>query len=1439
MLRVYECKEGIVKQDTSKVKPTATENKFKPAEDDVFVFPTSFTQQRLWLLEQLRGEGSIYNYSRALHLKGPFNVDALEQALAEIGQRHEILRTTFPLVDGSPVQAISPRLTLPLSVVDWQQMPETEQLAAVERLAKEERERPFDLARGPLVRVTLVKLCRNSHVLLVTIHHIISDGWSLGIFLREVSAFYEAFSRGNPARLPQLPIQYADFADWQRQWLTGEVLEAQLSYWKQQLAGAPPLLELPLDRPRPPVMSFRGARHSLVLPPTRVSSLKELGRREGVTLFTTLLVALKILLFKWTGQTDMVVGTVVAGRNRAEIEPLIGCFMNFLPLRSRLEGRQRGQQLLKQVGNTVLEAYAHQDCPFEKVVEALNPDRQLSPNPLYNVGLLLQNFPRPAFFHDTIEVRELPLARESSLLDLRFEVYESLEKILIDCEYSTDLFEPDTIKFLLDGYGQILETLVEFPETTLSHFKLPAKLESQAQAAKVRWHQPTIAVAATFTVEPLRESLSFWLQTLELPWQIEFAPYNQVFQQLLDPGSKLSQNQDGINLVLVRFEDWQRDRDVREAEGDIGELMAQNVRELVLALGSATQRTTSPYVVCLGPPSPTVIEAGRAELFSQMEGQVAGELANLSGIYLITSSDLLATYPVPNYYEPYGDELGHIPYTSLFFTALGTAIARRIHAIRRSPYKAIALDCDQTLWQGVCGEDGAEDLDIAAPYQALQRFMLSQQEAGKVICLCSKNNEQDVWAVFDGREDMILKRHHLVSWRLNWRSKSENLKSLAEELQLGLDSFIFIDDNPVECAQVRANCPEVLTIQLPQQPNRIPQFLEHIWAFDYLKVTQEDRSRTAMYRQNIQRERWCQESLTFKDFLAGLKLEVEISPLEPHQLARVAQLTQRTNQFNFTTIRRREAEIQNLCQSGQLECLVVGVKDRFGDYGLVGVLLFESGPEALRVDTFLLSCRVLGRGVEHRMLARLGAIARQRGFSRVDIPYLPTRKNQPALDFLEGLAPGERGQDGQGLLFQFSAESMAELTFEPAEDRETGGSQFRKPTAVPTPSTSTSLKANLYERIATELAEPEQVLKAVESQKLRQRPELQEGFVPPRDTLELQLAQIWTDIIGLELVGVRDNFFNLGGNSLLAVRLMAQIQQQFGKKIPLSVLFQSPTVERLASLLRQQIDSQSSPVLVAIQVHGSEPPLFCVHPAGGNVLCYFDLAHYLPDRPFYGLQSLGLDEGREPHGEVEEMAAYYLKAIQVIQPQEPYFLAGWSFGGLVAFEMAQQLHEQGQSVAFLGLIDTLVPALLSGEQKDDAAILVTLLAEDLPLKMEHLRQLQPDEQLIYVMEQARERNLISPDFGLAQARRLLRIYKINSKAYHQYNPRPYAGQVTLFPATESSDSNQVVQETAMGWSALALAGVKTYQIPGNHQTMIRQPYVKVLAEKLSACLHQM
>ncbi|HEY0169964.1 MAG TPA: condensation domain-containing protein, partial [Pyrinomonadaceae bacterium] len=354
----------------------------------------SFAQQRLWFIDQLEPGRPIYNIPLPLRLNGPLRIEALRHCLNEIVRRHDALRTTFAVgADLEPVQSVAPSLELPLRVEDLGGLPGPEREAEAVRLATCEAQRPFDLERGPLLRARLLRLGAEEHVLLFTMHHIVSDGWSMGVLVKEVAQLYAAFAEGRESPLPPLAVQYADFAEWQREWLRGGVLEGQLAYWKAKLGGELPVMELPTDRPRPPVPSFRGGFESFKLSKEVTEGLKGLSHRAGGTLFMTLLAAYKLLLYRHTGQEDILIGSPVANRNRVETEDLIGFFVNTLMLRTSLAGDPTFTGLLGRVRKTAVEAYAHQDLPFEKIVEELHPQRDLSRNPLFQVLLALQNAP--------------------------------------------------------------------------------------------------------------------------------------------------------------------------------------------------------------------------------------------------------------------------------------------------------------------------------------------------------------------------------------------------------------------------------------------------------------------------------------------------------------------------------------------------------------------------------------------------------------------------------------------------------------------------------------------------------------------------------------------------------------------------------------------------------------------------------------------------------------------------------------------------------------------------------------------------------------------------------------------------------------------------------------------------------------------------------------
>jgi FkbH-like protein len=465
--------------------------------------------------------------------------------------------------------------------------------------------------------------------------------------------------------------------------------------------------------------------------------------------------------------------------------------------------------------------------------------------------------------------------------------------------------------------------------------------------------------------------------------------------------------------------------------------------------------------------------------------------------------------------------------------------------------------------------------------------MVAQHDAGKLLCLCSKNNEADIMAVFDGRPEMVLKPKHIIARRINWRPKSENLKSLADELQLGLDTFIFLDNNPLDCAEVRANCPQVLTLQLPQESEFIPRFLQHIWAFDRRTRTQEDSQRTLFYKQNLERQHYMDQALSLSDFLESLELNIQIVEMLPSHLPRVAQLTQRTNQFNVNKISRTENEIQSLIDREQYRCLTVTVSDRFGEYGLVGLILFKEDKDTIVVDTFLLSCRVLGRGVEHRMLARLGEIAQVTKRHYVDVLYQRRERNQPALDFLNDVGAQFRKVLDEGcLLFRFPADQIVKLTYQSRMVADKN-SQFQGVNINPSSAINTDqsawLKSDLQNRIATSLYDSKEILQIIRTRK-RNLPVTGVNFVAPRTPTEKILSEIWCNLLGLEKVGVYDDFFEVGGHSLLATQMLSRIWENFQVEIPVQALFTAgfAIADLAQSIERYQIERADVADILAV-----------------------------------------------------------------------------------------------------------------------------------------------------------------------------------------------------------------------------------------------------------------
>ncbi|MEO1433570.1 MAG: condensation domain-containing protein, partial [Cyanobacteria bacterium J06633_8] len=465
--------------------------------------PLSWAQERLWFLDQLEGSSSTYNMPGAISINGKLDINAFQSALSEIVRRHEVLRTSFQNVNGKPIQVIHPEATLNITVVDLQQYSKSERDALLEKQAQIEADTPFNLEIAPLIRCSLLQLDANEYVLFITMHHIISDDWSMGVFVEELSSLYQAFCGGEPSPLAELPIQYGDFAIWQKQWLSGEVLQTQLDYWVSQLAGAPELLQLPTDYPRPSIQNYQGTAKNWTLNTDLTQKLQNLSQKSGTTLFMTLLAGFTTLLHRYTNQADILIGSSIANRNRSEIEPLIGFFINNLVLRTIFEDNPTFDNLLQQVKENTLKAYDHQDVPFEQIVEAIQPQRSLAYSPLFQVMFDLQNSPGGTVELPDLTFSEFSQERAISQFDLTVSVTEVEGRLECEWEYNTDLFDGSTIERMATHFQNLLHGIVENPQQKVS--ELPLLWESERHQLLTEWNDTTTEYPTDKCVEKLFE----------------------------------------------------------------------------------------------------------------------------------------------------------------------------------------------------------------------------------------------------------------------------------------------------------------------------------------------------------------------------------------------------------------------------------------------------------------------------------------------------------------------------------------------------------------------------------------------------------------------------------------------------------------------------------------------------------------------------------------------------------------------------------------------------------------------------------------------------------------------------------------------------------------------------------------------------------------------
>jgi amino acid adenylation domain-containing protein len=1321
--------------------------------------PLSFAQQRLWFIDQLEPGNSAYNFPAAVRLKGPLNVVALEQSVNEVVKRHEALRTTFATVDGRPVQVIAPTLTVRPPVVNLQDLLASEQEAEVRRLVIEEAQRPFNLARGPLLRITLLRLAEEEHVGLLTMHHIVSDGWSTGILIRELALLYEAFSCGRSSPLPELPIQYADFAHWQREWLQGEVLETQLGYWKRQLLDAP-LLELPTDHPRPAVQTFRGSHQSLLLPNTVGEGLKALSRQQGVTLFMTLLAAFKILLHRYSSQDDLIVGTPIANRNRLEIEGLIGFFVNSLVVRTDLSGNPTFRELLQRVREVCLGAYAHQDLPFERLVDELHLERNLARNPLFQVMFVLQNASMQTIALPALTLSPVEVDNGTAHFDLTLHIADTEQGLITTLSYSTDLFEADTITRMLGHFRTLLEQVVVSPESRVSD--LPILSGAERQQLLVEWNDITTDHEANECIHQLFEG------------QVERTP----------------------DAIAVVFEDEQLTYSELNRR-------ANRIAHHLRALGV---RPEVPVGICLEPSSEMVV------------GLLG--ILKAGGVYL----PLDPAYPKERL-------------TFMLETAQAPLVLTQERLLAGLPEYDVMIVCMDSDWEAIARES-QENLENPA-----------RPENPAYIIYTSGST---------GQPKGVLVSHDSISSHCRDVQRYYELDSNDRVLQFASLSFDLSLEQILPTLVVGARL-----VMMGRDVWHTAEFHTKISALGLTVL-----NLPTGYWQELARE-WASapelaSSIQPRLFVVGGDV----------MLPDVLELWQRTpvssvrllNAYGPTeaTITATAFEVTPwCCQTASLHRIPIGrplanraiyIFDKYCNPVPVGV------PGELHIGGARLARGYLNRPdltaekfIPNPFSAEPGARLYKTGDSARYLPdgnieFLGRVDHQVKIRGFR-IEPGEI----EAALRQHSAVREAVVI---AQENAPGEKRLVAYVVAERdfpPTAANDLRGFLKQKLPEYMIPPAYVmldklplmpngkadLRALPAPD-RTRPELEKVFVAPRDALELKLARLWEEVLDVRPIGIRDNFFELGGNSLTAVRLFALIENRLGKRLALATVFQGATVEHLATILRQHAKATPRSSLVPIQPHGNDRPLFLIHPAGGHIFPYVHLARHLgPDQPCYGLQARGLEEGQDPHSRIEDMAAYYIEAVQTVQPEGPYCLAGWSMGGTVAFEMAQQLHAQGQQVALLALLDTRIQN--PDEQSADQDLEATLLADvvryfGLPLDAEDLSRLPEDEVLARVLEQAKKAGLVPAEVQISQAHRFVELCKADFRATRNYMMHCYPGRITLFrPSQEPAETSP---DPAFGWREWAAGGLEIHAVPGNHANMVYEPHVEKLALKLTTCLSQ-
>jgi amino acid adenylation domain-containing protein len=1303
-------------------------------------YPLTNAQRRLWLLSQIEGGSVAYNMPVAFFLEEDDRT-ALFQALQMIVNRHDALRTTFSDRSGIPCQLVYPSLEIAPQYLDLSEDDDPE--AQVKAYVEEEVARPFQLDVGPLLRVSLLRVSRRRHLLLLSFHHIICDEWSISVLLRELHSIIDG------EELAPLRLQYPDFAVWQQEWLQGEAAASDRRYWHDRLAGEIPALDLPADFVRPPVRSFAGATVAATLPDDMAAALSSFNREHRVSLFVTMVAIVKVLIHRYSGSTDIVVGSPFAGRSRPELEELIGFFANTVALRDRLDSDTPFLALLQQVGQTVTEAYDHQDYPFDLLVDELEVHRGPSRSPLFDVMVALLTGPDQVPAGHGIPMQPLAARTRTSKFDLIFFI-DDRDGLQIRIEYSTDLFTEDRIKRLTGHMEALVRGILDDPHRQIGRLPLLTAQERDTILEQFRFG----------------------------PAEPGFASVVNLFEQQVATAPDAT-------AVVCGDVTWTY-QELRQRAGAVaGRLLEQQIRpdDRVAALLGRSQWLPA---VALG-----ILEAGAAYL------------------------------PVdPAYPE------------------------RRIRQMVESVgCRLIVTDREHVDLARRC----RGDLPLVVAGSAWEE---RDDPAGNELTPVAVQPEQLAYVIFTsgstGQPKAVMQSHRCLSNLVLWqRQQVGDGWTMLHVAALGFD--VSVQELLFNVAA--GGTLHIVSEGLRRDPVQLAEYIEEqqiqILILPY-----------SMLNLLLREARWQQEATPLRHLLtSGEKLTMfrelrqlleahpevtlhnQYGPAETHVVTACTFSARRGNLDQPPPIGRPIAGTEILILDRRGEPVPIGVPGEICVAGAGVARGYEAGGRTAAVfvphpiDTGDRLYRTGDRGcwMADGQIALLGRDDDQvkiRGFRVEPDEVTAALVQQPEIG--EAVVTARAGAGGGKELVAYLVQTDGNGRLSLPRLRRRLMEQLPDYMIPACFVSLPRLPINPHGKVdRAALPEPDGANLVPGDEP-----------APPRDASERLLVDIWEKVLERSGVGIRDSFFDLGGSSFLAVSLMSAIEVHFGERLPLSTLLAGATVEHLAESLRERQRRQSWSPLVVVGGGGKRTPLLFVHPVGGNVLSYYELARLLgPEQPLLMLQALGIEEGQIPFATVEELADYYLEAVRKEQPGGPYLLVGWSFGGLVAYEMARRFEQQGEPVEMLVVIDihanSSVPEWV--DQVDDAGLVEYIFADVVEVSAEEQRALDPGARLAYIVERLQQSDYPLESNEAAHARRLLYLFRSNTLAALKYVPQPYPGRINLFRARDGSRQDDE-GDTTLGWGELAGGGVELTWVPGNHQTLVSSPNVEVLARRLSECV---